>query len=626
MKTRLVVFYGNCQAKALGGLYRQYIAPLRNEKVSLVDKIKSRGRGLREADVLFEQIFSATEQDASRELQDSAIHIKFPHVAGMFLWPFAGDAHPRNHEDAKNLLRPSGPYDAEIGDRFLNTLIKQDVSPKDAIQAYYDLDIATRVRLERLFEIHLEQQRAKDLATGIDIADIINSRFRKEKLFTTRGHLTAPLFREMAMAVLPRAGVDPGIVAQAVENLESAPFPDTEAPLHPGVIDYFGLAFAADETRYNFWPLGFISRDEWWHRYLTYDWNRKLHDGLLASRRGKSPLALGLITEGLSSSPGSSVGWRCQCRLLLQLDRIDEAEAAARRAMELDAGLPDGAAEYVFVMLRQNRLDEAEKMARAALERCPVHRRAHFALASVLMAQNRLDETIAIVEQLLRIAPGNAQAKQRLASLHSRQGRHDRARTLLRQAVAARPADASAIRELTNKLLDDGQAAEAEAVARESFEANRANSELALVFARVLFQTGKGEEAAELLRGVLRAGAERQGIHGLLADILVRFRELDQAIWHAEQEVRLSKDLELSHARLSRLLLQAGRCADAEAAARHGLERLSDSAKLKRLLGDALDRQKRYWEALKVFEDVANEGGGDTNLRERIAHLKARAA
>jgi hypothetical protein len=61
-----------------------------------------------------------------------------PLLAGGFLWPFAGQPHPRNESF---WFMPSGPYDGEMGDSYLNRLIDKGASPPEAVAQYLTLDV-----------------------------------------------------------------------------------------------------------------------------------------------------------------------------------------------------------------------------------------------------------------------------------------------------------------------------------------------------------------------------------------------------------------------------------------------------------------------------------------------------
>jgi hypothetical protein len=185
-RRKRIVFIGNCQAFALGQLYRAFFANDRDETVHVladVDLVRNEDNaGVNEhlaliagADVVIEQVL-AWRPPIDEAVRRARRHYRFPMVTGWFLWPFAGDAHPRNGEC--RLPGFEGPYPDEYGDSFLNRKLAEAANPEAAVADYLHLDVARAAHLDRRFEILLDQQRQRDADTDFALAAVITCGFQ----------------------------------------------------------------------------------------------------------------------------------------------------------------------------------------------------------------------------------------------------------------------------------------------------------------------------------------------------------------------------------------------------------------------------------------------------------------
>lgn len=333
-----IVFVGNCQVGTLADLYRRLV-PAEDQGVVLYMPSYESGspeqmRALEEADVVISQVLDFVPKIG--EIRTTgAVHL-VPHVAGSFLWPCTGHSHPLNaphrYSDA------SGPYNAELGDSFLNRMVLEGVDPEEAVARFMAADIASLRRAGRMREIVLDKQRSRDLACGYTFADFIDSRFRTERLFRSPNHPEIPLTLMLASEVFGRIGVRNQIIAKMLDAPPDHVFPPTETPIHPSIISHFSLTCVTAETRYRYFDEGRFTCGEFALRYMRYEWNPLLSEGFDHAAAGRRLEAIEVLKRALDRSPRSPAGHAVLGDLLAAQGRLAEAITMANRAQELEPG------------------------------------------------------------------------------------------------------------------------------------------------------------------------------------------------------------------------------------------------------------------------------------------------
>lgn len=248
-------FLGNCQAQSLRNVFAQELAGDLGLEAVWINAFAGGAplaalEKLRTADLVVIQVNDGYRPGVLDAIE-SAIRpgtkrILFPDVRGNYYWPYGGVHRVDNPTPD---YAKAGPYNPEVGDVYLNRLIRQGMSADDALADYSDHDIPRKRGLDRLVELILHSQRKRDTASDFGIADHIESNFRTERLFITPGHLGLSLFCVVASQVYGAMGVPAHMVDRALGRIRLYPFaPYHEAPIHPSVIAYLGLRFADENT------------------------------------------------------------------------------------------------------------------------------------------------------------------------------------------------------------------------------------------------------------------------------------------------------------------------------------------------------------------------------------------
>ncbi len=339
--TRLsTVFIGNCQMGALCSLYRRLLPPNSDHDVSYVasyeDATVDARQAVANATVVVQQVLNFVPQIG--DLATKAKVYLVPHASAVFLWPFSGSAHPLNRPEPT--IEQSGPYGGELGDSFLNRMIAAGASPACAVADYLAADAPTMHRAERMMELHLQSQRQRDAACDIHIADRIEAQLQTSRMFRSPNHPEPGMACWIAGEVFARLGEHPAAISRLVASQPDA-LPATETPIHPAVVRHFGLTYAPPERRYRYFDEGGFTFIEYVSRYMRYEWNALLAEGLSLLRQKQMDLGVATLEKALPTAPRSAIGRMALVEALARLGRLRDAVEYACQAVEIE---PDNGA------------------------------------------------------------------------------------------------------------------------------------------------------------------------------------------------------------------------------------------------------------------------------------------
>ena len=512
------------------------------------------------------------------------------------LWPFAGQPHAKNHQ--------FGLYAAELGDSFLNRMLKQNVTPEDAVARYLALDVNAMVNLDRLLEINLDQQRRRDELTDYRFADVISDRFRSEYLFLTPYHPNLWMARHWAAEVFRQIEVGEDAIAQLEQGLSRAPFPQVAAPIHPSVIRHFGLCFLPEEPRYHLGYEGNVTFTEFATRYMRYDWNEDLSKGSALALAGKLEAAEARLRLGLERAPSSVDGLRTLTTLLGRARRHDEAVAVMQRAVVFDPNDPGLQALFAAVLQDAGKLNEAEVAVRRAIALEPRRVLFRSRLSKVLAAANRLDDALEEAKKAVTLDPRNPEIQTDLGLCLLGWVGLEEAEAAIRQAIEIAPWNWMTIMQLVNALERQGKLEEASKAALRAMELNPkwANPRIRLV--RLLERTGQATEAEAVLRQAIEALPDTAVLYHELSYLLERRGDLDGAVQAASRALALDASEVAFHVHYSQLLARQDNVEAAIEAARRAVMLRPQGPGLHGHLSQLLTRAGRLDEAEAVIRQA----------------------
>jgi tetratricopeptide (TPR) repeat protein len=232
---------------------------------------------------------------------------------------------------------------------------------------------------------------------------------RTEKLFLTPGHLGLTLFGLVAEGLFEKLGVPYSLIEAALRAQRTTPFPLDEAPIHPSIATHLGLSFVDENTTYRYRHEGHFSFEAFTLRYLTYQWDANLAEGMQLAHTNQAARAIPLLMEGLRALPNSVAGWRTLGLVLSSQGEIKPAIEVATKAIALDPADPEGQATAAHIWLRAGDLTEAERCARAAIKTFPFWPGSHRILAYILSKKGEHAAAFVTASWACGLAPGDPQ-------------------------------------------------------------------------------------------------------------------------------------------------------------------------------------------------------------------------
>jgi tetratricopeptide (TPR) repeat protein len=622
---RQIVLIGNCQVQAMAGLYKRFVAGRSRDVLEYVpsyrDLSDENRAAIQRADIVVEQLFDLKPQADTEAVPTTTTRIFIPMVTAAFLWPFAGSPHP------KNTFHPfltGGPYGGEAADSYLNRLILSGVEPEQAVETYANLDVNSRVNLDRLFEIVMDRQRSRDEAAGYRIADIMEQHFRTEQIFLSPYHPNVRIATALASQFFEQLGARRDEIERMQDCTRVTPFPKGELPFHPSVCRHFGLDFVASDRRYRFLNEGLFTFREYALRYMRYEWNDALEEGMYLYQNGKLDEAHERLTVSVQRSPLSAAAHNALGHVLYHQGAHDQAITELRQAVEIE---PESAAYHAALgnLLRLGRqLDEAAVEFRVAIAADPVEPHYRVLLAHLLRQHGNVEEVCDTFREAIRLDPyapapygelagaleekgdltgavavlqGAVELKAddeglhvRLAQLLGRMNRFEEAIAAARVAVTLAPDTTRARIVLSDLLLRRGDPADALSEAYAAAVAEPDNAHAYGHLGHVLFVTGDLPAAEAAFRRAASLEPRNAHFQHEISAVLQRQQRFDEAVVAAGEATKLQPGNPHRFVHLAALLGQTGDLAAAQVAQRGAMDLEPEGAAFRVVLSDLFVR------------------------------------
>ena len=301
---------------------------------------------------------------------------------------------------------------------------------------------------------------------------------------------------------------------------------------------------------------------------------RQLANALLNAGQGER--ALEVLRELVGVRPDDANGWYQLSDLELQLNHYGEAEAAARRLIELE----------------------------------PEALRGAYMLSRVLGAQREYQGMVDALEPAVRraresnIAPGQiASLLQRLSVAHRQLGDHDAAVDALTEALDLTPSNLGLQAQLAQVYLDAGRLDEAATAVSRAQQEDPGNLALLRLEAQTLSARGAVGDAVAVLERAFSQHADRPVAHVALANMYSEHDRVDDAVRVlTAAEARFPENMVVVF-QLGAVFERGQRYREAEGAFRRVLEQDPEDAATLNYLGYMLaERGERLDESVDLIQ------------------------
>ena len=349
------------------------------------------------------------------------------------------------------------------------------------------------------------------------------------------------------------------------------------------------------------------TQDEWDEAAAAYEravmssprrtaYRRQLANALLTA--GRPERALEVLRDLVRVRPADAGGWYLLSDLELELANYGEAEAAARRLIELE---PDSL-------------------------------RGAYVLSRVLGAQREYQAMVGVLEPAVRlalerdVAPSQiATLLQRLSVAHEQLGDHDAAVDRLTEALELTPSNLGLQAQLAQAYLNAGRLDQAAAAVSQAQQASPGNLALLRLEAQTLSARGEVADAVAVLERALVQHEDQPVAHFALANMYSQHERVDDAVRVLRAaEVRFP-DNPIVTFQLGAVFERGQRYGEAEGAFRRALERDPDDAATLNYLGYMLaERGERLDESVDLIRRALELDPGNGSYLDSLgwAYLK----
>ena len=149
--------------------------------------------------------------------------------------------------------------------------------------------------------------------------------------------------------------------------------------------------------------------------------------------------------QGISERFLDSHNYLRQAQVNVQFRDLDRAEAACRKAIDLNPEDPATHTGLAGVLMSQGRADEAEDACREAIRVSPDHVEAHVMLGTLLLNADQVNDGASHLEQAVRLRSDDASVHYYLGLAFSRQAKFDQALAEYERALQLLPDSPSAL-------------------------------------------------------------------------------------------------------------------------------------------------------------------------------------
>jgi tetratricopeptide (TPR) repeat protein len=230
------------------------------------------------------------------------------------------------------------------------------------------------------------------------------------------------------------------------------------------------------------------------------------HLSAMLKSQGQYDEALAVLTTAADARPDKVELPAALGDSAVALWRLDEAEAAYRRAVARDAGFLPARIGLAHVQAMRRSCARAEELLRALLAAHPECQPARIELAHALAGQGRVEDAAAVLEEVARRPDFEVRARIELAALQTRQANYEAAVHSAQVALAPGP-NADGYAALARAFIGLKKWEEAEIAVKTGLEASPLSEALCLASAELAVARGQYDVALEAADKVIKGNS-----------------------------------------------------------------------------------------------------------------------
>lgn len=280
--------------------------------------------------------------------------------------------------------------------------------------------------------------------------------------------------------------------------------------------------------------------------------------GLIAHAYGHPALALAHLRAACQPPAAPAAYCSNLAEVCRQQGRLDEAEAAARRAVAADPGLAEGWNNLGIILQEAGQLAASLDCLHRVAALLPESPQAHNNLGNTCKRLGDNPQALAHYRRALELDPDYAQALSNMAVALGDDGRHDAALAAIRRAIEIDPLLPQAHLNLAELERARPRPGQAQAIPGGAPAPAAPPDEHALGEAEALLREGRYAQAETLLRQALDRGGRHVALLRLLAQSLRPQGKLREARAALEQVLRAEPGDTGSRFELAEVLLTEG--------------------------------------------------------------------
>lgn len=250
---------------------------------------------------------------------------------------------------------------------------------------------------------------------------------------------------------------------------------------------------------------------------------------LVEQESGNPKAAVQAIQEVIAHKE-SAIAYFYQGNTFYKQGKIEEAQAAFQKALELDPNYAEANANLGLILKQQGNLQAAIEKTREAIRIQPNIAEAHFNLGVALQAQGQVKEAIASYQEAIRLNTKLAEAHFNLGVALKNEDKTAEAISAYREAIRLNPNFATAHINLGTNLADQGKLDEAISELRKGLSLKPQDAEAYNNLGVALFKQKNLNKAISMWEEAIRINPEYPEAHHNLGVALASQVKVDEAI------------------------------------------------------------------------------------------------